>query len=238
VLLLSVREYERLAFVSRAVSPPFFAEALGPLADLLRHEAFVERKLGFDSWIPRALRTWSGQCAQELASHHFGHLLGDSESSLEWLSRFKVLVVPSFDFMARETQEKLLAYVWGGGKLVIGPQLPTMDEAGDPCSALVSKSVDGIHVVERPEEIPAALARCGVTPLCALDNRALELAIHSSGSCTYVFVANPTQRAEVGTLRCSGLRQLRDAWGDNATLEGEGAFQLSLRPHEIQVWSC
>ena len=238
VLLLSVREYERLAFASRAVSPPFFAEALGPLADLLRHEVFAERTLGFEQWIPRELRTWSNDCAAELSSRHYAYLLGDSESSLEWLSRFKALIVPGFEFMARETQEKLLAYVWRGGKLIIGPRMPLTDETGKPCTVLSSTTAEGIHVIAHAGEISQALSRCNVEPLCELDNPNLELALHSNGSSSYLFVANPTSTSQSGTLHCPGLSELRDAWGDSEPLTAETGFHLSLHPQQIQVWSC
>lgn len=238
VLLLSVREYERFAFSSRAASPPFFPEVLGPLADLLRHELFTERTLGFEHWIPRELRTWANGCAAELSSHHYAYLLGDSESSLEWLSRFKALVVPGFEFMARETQEKLLAYAWRGGNLIIGPQLPLTDETGKPCTVLSATSAHGIQVVRDVDEIPAALSKCNIEPICELDNPNLELALHSGKSRSYLFVANPTSTSQSGSLRCPGLSELRDAWGGSKPLTADTGFHLSLRPQQIQVWSC
>lgn len=238
VLLLSVREYERFAFSSRAASPPFFPEALGPLADLLRHEVFAEQTLGFEQWIPRAMRTWASDCSSRLAADHYGFVLGDSESPLDWLLRFKALIVPGFEFMTQETQEKLLAYAWNGGNLIIGPRVPVTDETGAPC-AMLSASTERIQVVERSDELSRALSKCGVTPLCDLDNPELELAVHSNDTRAYLFVANPTRTAQSGRLRWTGVKELRDVWSARDPLrEEDGAFQLSLQPQQIQVWAC
>ena len=238
VLLLYMRDYERLAFTSRVVSPPFFPDVLGPLGDLARYELFADEALGFQDSIPAALRRWSAECSRHLSSNHQLYAIGDSESSLDWLLQFASLVVPTFEFMSKATQEKLVAYAREGGKLFIGPRLPLVDERGSPCRILAQSKVSGIGLLRDPNELPVALARIGLNPAWKLDNPDLEIALHCGGGRSFVFVANPTAVEQVGILRNPVVSALVDAWGERETLFGGGAFRMALEPHEIQVWSC
>jgi beta-galactosidase len=237
VLLLYVREYERLAFASHVVSPPFFPDVLGPLGDLRRHEVVADRTLGFAQPIQSALRRWTNDCARELSTHHFGYAIGDSESSLDRLRRFSTLVVPTFEFLTRATQEKLVAYARAGGRLLIGPELPRVDERGRACRVLAAADVRGIRLLKEPAELSQALVQSDIRPLAHLDNPDLDLALHAGGGSSYVFVANPTDSAQTGTIGIAAA-ELRDPWGTNDPLRGDGRFRLELAPYEIQVWSC
>lgn len=238
VLLLYVREYERLAFASRVVSPPFFPDVLGPLGDLARHELFSNSALGFAEPIPAALRRWTADCSRQLSSAHHLYAIGDSESPLDWLLQFATLVVPTFEFMTKATQEKLVAYAREGGKLLIGPRLPLVDEFGRACPVLASANIAGIGLLKDPNELVGAIARTGLAPVWKLDNPDLELALHCAGGRSFIFVANPTASEQAGILRNPAVAELHDAWGDGGSLSGEGAFRVVLDPHEIQIWSC
>ncbi len=55
---------------------------------------------------------------------------------LDVLQGYPHIWVYSLEFMDRETQEKLAAYVRNGGKLILYPNVPTMDLNGRPESAL------------------------------------------------------------------------------------------------------
>ncbi len=52
----------------------------------------------------------------------FAYTLADSSLAVEELARFKVVIMPAFAFLDRETSRKLLAYVEQGGRLLIGPR--------------------------------------------------------------------------------------------------------------------
>jgi beta-galactosidase len=238
VLLLYVREYERLAFVSRAVSPPFFPEMLGPLADLSRHELVVDRNLGFEHVIPRDVRTRFDGLNRELSALHHGYAISDSESSLEALQRVPVLIAPSYEFMTRSTQQKLRSYAEQGGQLLIGPTLPSVDETGAPCTLLADSGSERIRVLAHPHELGAAIAEAGIASNWDIDNSELDLAVHRGAGRTYCFVANPTAQPQSGSLRVPGVSALRDAWRLDRVVRGNGQFDLVLEAHEIQVWSC
>ena len=238
ILLLHVREYERLAFTSRAVSPPFFPDVLGPLGDLARHELFVDRTLGFDRSVPRELRAWADRCDSRLSSLHHAYAFGDSDSSLDWLLQFSALVVPTFEFMTMATQQKLLAYAREGGQLLIGPDLPRIDEYGNPCPILASSRASGIRLIKSADELATALYRIGIVPSWSLDNPHLDISLHCGVGRNYLFVANPTDVPQAGILRNPDVEELRGAWRAGELLHGDGAFRIALKPHEVQVWSC
>jgi len=62
--------------------------------------------------------------------------MGDTELSEEMLGKYGVVAVPTFDFMSRGVQEKLINYVKNGGCLVMGPRIPVFDETMSRCDIL------------------------------------------------------------------------------------------------------
>jgi len=59
------------------------------------------------------------------------------KESDENLSRRKNLSIFSLEVMDEVTQEKLVRYVQGGGKLLLGPQVPSVNLKGEPCLILM-----------------------------------------------------------------------------------------------------
>jgi len=124
VLLLCMRDYERLEQLSSLLDPmipvfddmpadwfsdPRTIEGLrDPVASLYKRQwrAFM---LGF---------TQAG----------FPPAIADSAIDMTELEQYPVVVAPSFDFMNMALQRHLLVYAFKGGVLVLGPRMPHMDE--------------------------------------------------------------------------------------------------------------
>lgn len=125
VCLLSVREYERLEAATTAVSPfPQMAvDATVPSEDLC-----YEGNFGFARPIQyqhaKMLRGW------EAALTRLGipYVIGSSDLPVSRLADFQAVVCPTFEFMARQTQQTLVDYATRGGTLICGPEVPSLDE--------------------------------------------------------------------------------------------------------------
>jgi beta-galactosidase len=233
VLLLHERDYERQAFAARAVSPPFFLfpPLLGPFSGLALKEILDESQK-----TPHAYRAFHDGAYAALVDDHQAFALGDSESSLDWLQRYRAVICPSFDYMSKGTQEKLAAFARGGGLLIVGPELPAHDEAQRSCGVLAGQ-LEHLHVARTPAEIAELLRGAGVAPPWNIDNPLLDLALHEGAGQAVLFVANRSDDRQAGTMTLPGIERLHGLWQDGELAAGADGFQFALAPREIQVWS-
>jgi len=133
VLLLSVRDYERLENASNALSPvtPMVTEQIWP-----NEELCLEGNFGFSRPIQllhaKMLRGWE----RGLTRLGIPYAIGSTDLTLERLSRHKVIVCPTFEFLSRDAQQRLRLYVEAGGNLICGPEVPSYDERQQEFSTL------------------------------------------------------------------------------------------------------
>jgi len=133
VCLLSVRDYERLEGAACAVAPlpPLLLESRLPLEDLCYEDNF-----GFTLPIQylhaKMLRGWEAS----LTALRIPFVIGSTDLAAEDLAAQAIVVCPTFDFLDRQTQDKLARYVAEGGTLICGPEVPAYDETMREYSAL------------------------------------------------------------------------------------------------------
>ena len=129
-----MREYRRLESAATVWAPlsDFFTRYFGHDADFL----CSEERSGFADCIPiehdLAQRAWR----DGLSRSGFGFSIVDSQVTLKTLLRYRLVIVPSFEFMDRGLQQRLIAFVNRGGTLLLGPRVPSLDEAMKTCSLL------------------------------------------------------------------------------------------------------
>src|SRR5581483_10648554 len=82
------------------------------------------------------LHNWLGTTVQSLHRHGTDYNLADSHISDERLRQYPLVFLPSVDFMDADDQQHLLAYVQNGGHLLLGPGMPYLDPALQPCKIL------------------------------------------------------------------------------------------------------
>jgi beta-galactosidase len=224
-LLLHVRDYDRLRFAARIASPPFFPDQLGPLEALARHEAVAPAPF------PGTDDSWFREAYETLSRNHLQFAVGDTESDLEWLQRFPVLVAPAYELMSREIQTKLRRYVDEGGRLVLGPRLPSWNEHMEPMTLLH----DAV-TVSSASNLARELRNLGLAPPFELDNPRIDVAHHVGATEDYLFIANRSLVPQMCTLRWPGAREFRDLWSSRRVLPSD-ELELAFQPYEIQIWS-
>ncbi|MCK5109451.1 MAG: beta-galactosidase trimerization domain-containing protein, partial [Methanosarcinales archaeon] len=121
-ILLINRDCARLELASSLLTPI-------PIIGGITPEYYVsEDDLGFNDVIQLEYgRQWDA-LYYGFGAAKYAVTIGDTELPLERLSEYRVVAVPTFDFMSRNVQDKLINYVKGGGCLVIGPRVPGFDE--------------------------------------------------------------------------------------------------------------
>ncbi len=240
VVLVAARDYERFAAATAIFTPPSrqFLKFPQPEAYLSEESLGFRRPIGLE-----ALRWWR-EWNQALTSAGCTFDLSDSGLPLERLARYAVAVVPSFDFMDRDTQERLIAYARGRGTLIIGPEVPCLDGTMLPGSLLgecippqATRARVGQGQILRVDRVPPAaqlaqtLDSLGCGPLARVSDSSVDLVVHRRGSRLLYFLANPTAEERVVLLAAGGAAILDDLWSKDRL----AAQTIALAPFSIRV---
>jgi beta-galactosidase len=268
VLLLANRDYDRLEAASVLVSfPGDFLETPSGFSEYPSYMTVSEQTLGFAEPVQFAKtdRFWAAY--HGLAKAGIAYLLSDTALPAgRWADR-KALVLAAYEYLNGALQANLVAYAQRGGAVVLGPIVPTLDEAMQPCTVLADaiSGVSGtpvtangvqvgssyavgsgrIVVVESLDDAPAALdaALAGITVarFTTTDDR-IDVAIHSlPGDSTHavVFVCNPTpDPIDARISVATPVTSATELWtGEPAKVSG-GAISAAMPGYSINVYDC
>jgi len=189
-------------------------------------------------------QSWLGKAAEALRSAQVDFNLSDTHLQLERIQRYKVACLPTVDFMDTALQEKLVAYVRRGGRLVIGPGLPYLGMDMKPASILgryLSKP-GGVRIgrgelvwLEEPT-LEGILGDVEVERPFILSDSRLDLAVHHHGERQILFVANPTAEEIKARLDFMGQRWFIDLWSEEGDWVSEDSLDLTLPPYTVRIW--
>lgn len=266
VLLLANREYDRLEAASVLISfPGDFLETPSSFSEYPSFMTVSEQSLGFAEPIQMAKADWFGAWYRGLTASGFPFLLSDTALAPERWTRFKALVVSSFEYMSASLQRSLLDYVRAGGTVVLGPRLPSLDEGMRPDTTLAAALREGevqplgaglvgstyrvghgrvVHLekLDNAEQaLAAALQSLDVVGFSRNDAR-LDVAIHrpaDGASRLVLFVANPTAEpieAEVGLS--VNLAAAREIWDDRPATVSGPMLRDTLPAYTIRIYAC
>ncbi|MFV0429753.1 MAG: beta-galactosidase [Arachnia sp.] len=261
VLLLANREYDRLEATSVLVTfpgdfletPIGFSEYAGPMT-------ISEDPLGFDQPVQLVKGHWFEQFSTALAAEGVSTLLSDTDASPERWANRKVVVLTTLDYLARDTQQALVDFARGGGVVVVGPKLPELDSAMQPCTILAdamaqvseaegvataSVGSGSIHLARDEQAVTAAVSRAlasaQITPV-RRNHPGLDVTVHSDpadASTKVIFVANPTDQAIDATISvAAGITGVRELWDQREVATDGGTISEAMPAYSINVYQC
>jgi beta-galactosidase len=263
VLLLANRDYDRLEAASVLVSfPGDFLETPSGFSEYPTFMTASERSLGFEEPIQLAKADWFTAAYDGLSESGFPYLISDTALALERWDRFKAVVVSSFEFMAADVQRKLIDYATAGGTVVLGPQLPRLDErmrpdetlraaveasAGKPVGSVGTAHAVGngrvVHLTDFSDPraaLDAALGELGLIRFTRNDPR-LDVSIHTpraDDGRRIVYVANPSAEAIHAEVSLTpGVTFVRELW-DDRTVGASWTLREELAPYTITIYEC
>jgi beta-galactosidase len=268
VLLLANRDYDRLEAASVLVSfPGDFLETPSGFSEYPSYMTVSEQTLGFAQpvQVVKSDRFWAAY--HGLAKAGIAYLLSDTALAPErWAAR-KALVLSTYEYLDATLQADLVAFASGGGAVVLGPLVPSLDEAMQPATAIgdaiavtpgAPVMANGVMVgttypvgsgrmvvVESLDDAPAALeaalADLSLARFRSNDDR-IDVAIHSvpgEAGRAVVFVCNPTAEAiDVEVSVAAPVTAATELWTSApATLSG-GAIVAAMPAYTINVYDC
>ncbi|MDR3374951.1 MAG: beta-galactosidase [Ancalomicrobiaceae bacterium] len=224
VLLLANRDYDRLEAATELLSfPGDFLESQLSLSEYPNFMTVSEKTFDFAEPVQIAKNDWFAAYYSSLSTNGQTFLLSDTALPAERLPLYKAVLLSSFEFLGSVVQAKLLAYVKAGGTLVVGPQLPTLNErfAADTTLADAAKAARAtpitlvdrraatrysvgagtLVVIDSLADVDAVLSvvlgSAGIVPV-SKNHPKLDVTIHRDPAIAgkaVVFVANPTATA-------------------------------------------
>ncbi|MFH1131527.1 MAG: beta-galactosidase trimerization domain-containing protein, partial [Pseudomonadota bacterium] len=230
VALMEVRDYRRLEVATSLVDP--IPPMLLSLFDVGAAEVSGKNDFGLGTRNAEFVR-----CA-ELALDRLGvpyHYV-DSDSSVERLARYRLVLVPLFDFMAVGLLKRLKEYVEGGGRLIMGPCLPTLDEQLETLNEKLPS-----HIFCQEEELEQVFEDLVDQYLVAanpgFESKEVDIATYGNNEGPRViFLANRSDRSCISAIRGDEFEDLL-AWdaltGDAVRLEA-----LHLQGRQVRMVCC
>jgi beta-galactosidase len=260
VLLLTTRLYGRLENLSNIFDP------LSPMA---------LAGLGFDarSWCPPAdlgLKrppAATHAALQEtlfsaLSSARLSFDIGEPERPGGNLKRYKMMVLPTLEILEHQATVDLLAGVRSGGTLVMGPDVPRLDETGRADrtfkSALSGKGekiprvpsarlyhLGSGRIILLPGLTELAEDSAGLAKLLSAVSRLAKCGKNADpgdpeidsaehpGEPGFLWLANPTGRERSATLKLKDVAVLTDRWSGEA-FRGPEQFRIPMPAHSVR----
>jgi len=266
VLLLANRDYDRLEAATELLSfPGDFLESQLSLSEYPNFMTVSERTFGFNEPIQLAKTDWFTAYYRCLSDAGHTFLLSDSSLPAVRLPRYKAVLLSSFEFLGDAAQQKLLDYIENGGVVILGPQLPTLNErfaenktllTAAGTGAAVPLSVDRrqvattytigngrLVVIPRLADVASAvdeaLRQVGIVAISKNDPQ-LDVAVHrdpSKPNRVFVFVANPTDREIQAEVGVGQpLRNVSEIWEGRAVKASGTHWCDTLAPYTINTY--
>lgn len=260
ILLVKPRSYQYLESASTLFEPltPLFLRLAGVSAEI----DCSEEKFGFDQPIPIATEKWYNSWYKALTRAKYAFLLGDTAMVAESFNAYKVMIVPTFEFLGKSEQEKLVEYADNGGTLVVGPKIPELDETMEPCEILKRKLIacgdkgeempflriytcgsgKVIHVERQPKgevefqkAVDAIAVMAGVKRIFPALDLKLETSFHmSSNRKGVLYVANPTDIRRTAAIKTGGQVRFKDLW-NGEEFEGDEMVEFEIEPYTVRM---
>lgn len=262
VLLLANRDYDRLEAASVLVSfPGDFLETPSGFSEYPSFLTVSERPMGFDRPIQMAKNDWFVSAKAALQRAGLAYLISDTALPADRLAGYDVAVVSSFAFMGRELQRKLVHFAEQGGTVVLGPQLPNLDEHMHPDETLVGRLRSAPHhvagdssvyavgkgrIVHVPDggDLEAALEVAAEgRPIVRFrrDDERLDVAVHApvgGGSRRLVYVANPTaDRISAEISLSPEVTFVREVWEDRE-VKSDSTLREEFAPYSVSIYEA
>lgn len=245
VAVLQPRELDRLALCTALTDPlpPMGLSVLG----LGPVELGAEEVPGLAGSVPREHGRIGRVLERALEQLQLPYHLVDAGVDAERLEPYRLLILPSFDFVDRALLEKLDRFVEKGGALALVPRRPTLG------ADLRSLDRDlPTHELWAEEELGARLEgtarRLGLAPLVRSDDPEIDLALYSAGDRPRVlFLANRSAQARRPRVSFSDLHgeevsfsgdagdPSARAWDALSGAPADLAGGISLGPHEVRM---
>ncbi|MCS6799800.1 MAG: beta-galactosidase [Myxococcota bacterium] len=231
-------EYRRLSRVTHTLGGVLSAAALEALGGT-PVDGCRRQTLGFAQPIQIAWWERLERLAEALTRLGIPYVYVDAGASPAQLRKRRLLLVPSYEFMAPASWDALVEAASAGSTVVWGPHTPHLDDAMRRrpfpvpergwCAPAETDAQAGALVEELAR-------RFELGPPFGIEPAPCECSLHTDErGPRALFVLNPSPRPVCATLRLPGPTVLHDALGD-VRLEGSDRIELSLSARECRLF--
>lgn len=189
--------------------------------------------------------TWVRHMDQLLEGEKIDFDYANSHISLNKLNKYKVAILPTFDFIDREITAKFLQYVQQGGVLIIGPGIPYLDSNMKTYHAFakfdldnnspVTKYGDGrIIFLKKPNSVLDFIRELNIRS--EFMGHGVEVtSFYSPTGRKLVFAANPNKQMIRANIRFSGERFFKALINCN-DIKGRDSIVFNIKGYTVCAW--
>ncbi len=186
--------------------------------------------------------SWMGELTRKLTRRNIDFDMADTHIAPEALLRYGQVLVQSLEFMDPDDQVALVGYIEGGGNLVVGPLVPTLDP-------LLRTNEVLSRLIDSPGSVEVGQGSLTWSPLDALDQAVdalspgvfrveapLELTTFRRGEQALIFIANPTSGSVKRTVEFEGHVRFVDVWNHELDQRAGSEFAVELSPYSVHIY--
>lgn len=261
-LLLANREYDRLEASSVLVSfPGDFLETPSGFSEYANRLTTADEKFGFDTVPVIEKNDYFDAFHKSLLTSGVNYVISDTDLPLERWEEHPAVVLSTEDWLDLATQQELVDYVNNGGTLVIGPKVPGLNHAQEPCSVLAdglglkpgrigevsTHAVGKGHVVlidslDDTSQVGKLIEKTISVPQYVCSDTRLDVVVYddqADAKHKIVFVCNPTDQSIVPDVDIQdSIRSAHEVWDDEDLDVADGRLSVSLDPYTIKICDC
>jgi beta-galactosidase len=234
--LCIAKEYAQLSRATHTLGA--LSPSLLDLAGLPPSAACRADRFGFEQPIQLAWEPLLAQVDEALCAAHVPFVYVEGEVELDPVAGPRLVFAPSFEFADPERWQRLQRFAQRGGRVVWGPQLPSLDLDLRPCEFQPLPG-PGPWQPRDPSDADAQVGELclelGLQRPFAAFPRPLRVSVHEdpdSGEPRVLFVLNPSALPVHGELRLPRALRLVDA------LTGERFQPAEASAIPMAAWAC
>jgi beta-galactosidase len=188
--------------------------------------------------------SWMGQLSQLMTERGVDYDYADTHVDPEVLRRYDLVCLQATEFMDPDDQVPLIDFAESGGRLLVGPDMPSLDPLLRPSNVL-RQLIEQPGTVEigrgsitwAPRERVAAEAERLARPgQFRASHPPAELTVLRRGEQTLVFVANPTAEPVSTGIEFEGTYRFCSVWRDPVTISGTESVSVTLPPYSVRIF--
>lgn len=267
ILLITNRTYDRLEAATALI--PVYGDFLDPIfgfSEYPNNSYISQNNFGFNQAIQVNKNQLFEKYYNFLSQEGYTFNIGDSDLSLERIEDYKLIIIPTFEFLSKDIVDKIIKYVEGGGLAIVGPEIPNLDETmkvyEEFMKYLNSKKVEKVLNISNQtigEKFFTQNSKGLIGRLIDLDfipqflskifqekhinkinknNNNIDIVLYeSTNSKQILFVANPHEKFEEVEIKFDqDISSCFEVWEEKEYLVKEKNLKICVDPYSIKIF--
>lgn len=258
IIILLNPEYERLKLATSLFSP-IPLEFISSVVGIIPTELLVsEDNLGFSTCIQKEYDKFWETLYKEFSKNGYCVDLGTVEIDSEKLFEYKLIVLPTFDFLKEEIQNKFKNMIEEGATVLTGPKIPQINKiplnfSEKPLIEIPGKyslyfknygrgKIIHLEILSSPSEedckkiIEKVSGISSIRKYFFTEDKFIDIVLQEHLAEKILYVANPSDKEREFEIEFEGKFLFREIFWNSGEFSGENKVKLKISPWTILIF--